>query len=101
MCARPGEIEVCANTVTVCSRMACRVTASAGRSGFHSSIGAAPQNFASVVSVGVRVVLVVWPRLLNLVERPGHSGALVIGGGGAGRNGRPAAEHERVTEPQS
>ena len=55
-----------ANTVTVCSRLACRVTASLCAISFHTfQIGAAPQNLASVVSSVVRVVLESRPRLLT------------------------------------
>src|SRR4029079_12911813 len=89
-----------ANTVTVCSRVACRVTASFWAIWFQTfQIGAAPQNFASVVSSAVRGVLASWPRLLTWLSARAQA-ALVVRGGGAGRNCRPLPSTNGVTEPQ-
>src|ERR1700730_16691754 len=89
-----------ANTETVCSRLACRDTASFWATSFQTfQIGAAPQNFACVVSSAVRVVLESWPRLLTRLSARAYA-TLVIGGGGAGRNCRPLLSTNGVTEPQ-
>src|SRR6266851_7702420 len=89
-----------ANTVTVCSRLACRVTASFWAIWFQTfQIGAAPQNLASVVWSAVRVVLESWPRLLTWLSAWAYA-APVIGGGAAGRNCCPLPRTHGATEPQ-
>ena len=55
-----------ANTVAVCSRLACRVTARFCATWFQVfQMGAEAQNFAAAVWSAVRVVLTSWPRLLT------------------------------------
>src|SRR3978361_1061324 len=87
-------------TAVVSARVACRSSVSCCVTWFQViQMGVLLQNLPATVSSAVRVVLVSRPRLRTSSSAVAH-GALLTGGGAAGRNCCPLLSTNGATDPQ-